>query len=239
MKHDDLPAGARLIYIVEDDPEVARLVARALRDFDFQPECFRTGDELMRQVKRTTPALCIVDLKLPDMDGMEVVRELRSKYNCGVLILTVRGDASDRILGLESGADDYVVKPFDPRELVARVRTILHRCQRFRAARQGRVACFTGWRFDPKCNALTAPDGRELSLSVAEVRMLWTFLNNPNRILTREQLLDERNISPFDRSIDVRISRLRHKLEADPHNPKLIKTVYSAGYLFAASVVWE
>jgi DNA-binding response OmpR family regulator len=239
MEHDDPPAGARLIYIVEDNPEVARLIVRALRDFDFQTECFGTASELLRQVKRKTPALCIVDLKLPDMDGMELVRELRSNYDCGVLILTVRGDAPDRILGLESGADDYVVKPFDPRELVARVRTILRRSQRSTAVREGKGARFAGWRFDPRCNALTAPDGRELSLSVAEARMLLTFLKNPNRILTREQLLDERNLSPFDRSIDVRISRLRHKLEADPHNPKLIKTVYSAGYLFAASVEWE
>jgi DNA-binding response OmpR family regulator len=229
------------IFVVEDEPEIARIVARVLADFGFAAECFRTGNELLRRLRTQTPDLCIVDLGLPDMDGLDLVRQLRSQYHCGVLILTGRGYTADRVMGLELGADDYIVKPFEPRELIARIRSVLRRCERngdgpTPAARS--VAEFGGWRFLAATNALIAPNGDEYSLSTAEAQLLRVFLESPNRILTREQLLGERDISPFDRSIDVRISRLRRKLEADPGNPKTIKTVYGAGYLFSASVHW-
>jgi DNA-binding response OmpR family regulator len=147
------------------------------------------------------------------------------------------------VLGLELGADDYIVKPFEPRELVARVRSILRRYQRAAPAEAGSgeqtVARFAGWAFDSGRHALIAPDGREVGLSAAEAGLLTTLLRRPNKILSREQLLGERDVDPFDRSIDVRISRLRRKLDDDPQNPKLIKTVYGAGYLFSAQVGWE
>lgn len=234
----DAPAS---IYLVEDEPDVARIVAKVLADFGYAAEWFRTGSELMRRVKASAPDLCIVDLGLPDIDGMDLIRQLRSDHACGVLILTGRGYTADRVMGLELGADDYIVKPFEPRELIARIRSILRRCERpaepvHATARS--IAEFSGWRFDASNNALHAPNAEEFSLSTAEAQLLQLFLERPNRILTREQLLGERDISPFDRSIDVRISRLRRKIEADPHNPKIIKTVYGAGYLFSTNVNW-
>jgi DNA-binding response OmpR family regulator len=227
------------VYIVEDDADVANVVRTVLRDFGFEIVLCRTASDLFHQVGCRVPDLCIVDLGLPDMDGMDVVRRLKEKCNCGVLILTGRDYVADRILGLELGADDYVTKPFDPRELVARVRSILRRIATHPggdAPGKNGFIRFDGWRFHADNNLLTAQDGREWSLSTAEAQLLKVFLSRPNRILTREQLLNDRDVSPYDRSIDVRISRLRRKLEIDPQNPKMIRTVYGAGYLFSAAM---
>jgi DNA-binding response OmpR family regulator len=231
----------KLIYVVEDDPQVARLIIGTLREFGFDPQWCRTGGEMLRHLRSEAPDLCIVDLGLPDMDGMEVVRSLRADPACGVLILTGRGHTIDRVMGLELGADDYVVKPFEPRELIARVRSILRRCShqhdKTTPARQ-QQAEFAGWHFDIGSNTLTCSEGQSTTLSTAESQLLRVFLEHPNRILTREQLLGERDLSSFDRSIDVRISRLRRKFNEDPQHPRLIKTVYGAGYLFSAQVTW-
>lgn len=240
--HGGVRERSATVYVVEDEPEVARLLAKILDDFGYVAECFRTGADLLLRVRARAPDLCIVDLGLPDVDGMDVVRELRGCHLCGVLILTGRGYTADRVMGLELGADDYVVKPFEPRELIARIRSILRRCEKAAEIAQtnGRnTARFSGWCFDMHRNLLFSPEDEEFSLSTAEAQLLRLFLERPNRILTREQLLGERDISPFDRSIDVRISRLRRKIENDPHNPKIIKTVYGAGYLFSTTVRWE
>ena len=231
-----------VIFVLEDEPDIARLICASLTEYGFRCEHLRTGHELLARAHGASPDLCIVDLGLPDMDGMQVVRELQDGTPCAVLILTGRNDLTDRVLGLELGADDYIVKPFEPRELVARVRSILRRYQRAaipEAVSERSSAHFAGWVFDSSRHALTAPDGRELSLSAAEAGLLATLLRRPNKILSREQLLGERDVDPFDRSIDVRISRLRRKLEDDPQDPKIIKTVYGAGYLLCAAVVWE
>lgn len=231
----------KYICIVEDDEDVARLLRSTLEGFDFETLLCCSAAELFRHIARRVPDLCIVDLGLPDMDGMDVVRQLQAQHDCGILILTGRGYVGDRIMGLEMGADDYVAKPFDPRELVARVRSILRRSRtvsRVDNRQESDVASFGEWRFNTSNNILTAQDGREWTLSTAEAQLLKVFLARPNRILTREQLLCEREVSPFDRSIDVRISRLRRKLEIDAQNPKLIRTVYGAGYLFSAEVHW-
>lgn len=241
MGTEPAAADTRPIFVIEDDAEVAQLVCRSLEQYGFHAEHLRTGRELRQRLHREAPGLCIVDLQLPDVDGMELVRELQDRHACGILILTGRHDLSDRVVGLEMGADDYVSKPFEPRELVARVRSILRRSAA--AAGPGRLghelARFSGWLFDIGRHRLTAPDGRELPLSAAEARLLHTLLENSNRILTREQLLQDRDLGPFDRSVDVRISRLRRKLEADPRDPQLIKTVYGAGYLMSTTVSWE
>jgi DNA-binding response OmpR family regulator len=155
------------------------------------------------------------------------------------MILTGRAHVSDRVMGLELGADDYVLKPFEPRELVARVRSILRRREASSSGNARQIAEFSGWSFNTSNNTLTAPDGEEQVISTAEADLLRAFVSSPNRILQREQLMGSRDLSPTDRSIDVRISRLRRKLEPNTDSPAFIKTVYGAGYLFLATVIWQ
>ena len=230
-----------LIFVVEDEADIARLIVGTLAEYGFCCETFGTGRALLARAKRMQPELAILDLGLPDMDGLQVLRELQEQHPCAALILTGRDGLTDRVLGLELGADDYLVKPFEPRELVARVRSILRRYQKAATPEPGGHSAvrFAGWHFDIGRLNLVADDGREVSLSAAEAALLQTLLKRPNKILTREQLIGERELDPFDRSIDVRISRLRRKLEDDPQDPKIIKTVYGAGYLLSAAVVWE
>lgn len=231
------------IVIVEDDADVARTIEQVLSDFSFRTDWCRNGAELLRALPSCAPDLCIIDLGLPDMDGLELMQRVRAQSSCGILILTGRAYVSDRVMGLELGADDYVLKPFEPRELVARVRTILRRLDSLpdstggTAARQ--IAAFAGWRFNVGNNTLHAPNGEQSVLSTAEANLLKVFVNNPNRILEREQLLGSRDLSSTDRSIDVSISRLRRKLEPDAGSRAFIKTVYGAGYLFLATVTWS
>jgi DNA-binding response OmpR family regulator len=230
----------KLIAIVEDDPDVARIIEQVLRDFGFRTTWSRSATDLLRRLRTLAPDLCIIDLGLPDMDGLEVMQRVRSQSACGIVILTGRAHVSDRVMGLELGADDYVLKPFEPRELVARVRSILRRREGIGDADGGarRIAEFGGWRFNLANNTLLSPDGEEHLLSTSEADLLKVFVRNPNRILQREQLMGIRDISPTDRSIDVRVSRLRRKLEPREDSPSLIKTVYGAGYLFLSSVNW-
>lgn len=228
------------IHILEDDPLVAATVSRVLEEYGFATRWFRTAGELLAAVARQSPPLAVIDLGLPDRDGMEVVRELRQTADCGVLILSGRDILSDRVLGLELGADDYVVKPFEPRELVARIRSILRR--RAHAAPGGqarRVAVFAEWRYDPASLTLISAAGGEEILGAAEARLLLCFLEKPKRVLSREQLAGSSDLAPFDRSIDVRVSRLRKRLNDDTQAPQLIKTVYGAGYVLPLSVRWE
>jgi len=229
---------AKLIAIVEDDPDVARIIEQSLKDFGFRTASCRSGGDLLRRLRSLAPDLCIIDLGLPDMDGIEAMQRVRAVTSCGILILTGRAHVSDRVMGLELGADDYVLKPFEPRELVARVRSILRR-REAAALPQMQVAEFGGWRFNLANNTLHAPHGEEHLLSTSEAELLKVFVSNPNRILQREKLMGTRDLAPTDRSIDVRISRLRRKLEPDPQSPAFIKTVYGAGYLFMATVEWS
>jgi DNA-binding response OmpR family regulator len=235
------PESARCIYLLDDDPDVCRLVRDTLHEFGFETFECHSATALRRLLLTRVPDLCIVDLGLPDADGMDIVRELQARYACGVMVLTGRGYLSDRVMGLELGADDYVVKPFEPRELVARVRSILRRHDVSSAPSpvRSQVAEFGGWRFVADANRLSSPGGQEWTLSAGESVMLLQFLQRPNRILDREQLCGDRDLSPLDRSVDVRVSRLRRKLESDPQHPKTIRTVYGAGYLLAAEVRWE
>jgi len=228
------------IHILEDDPLVAGTVARVLEEYGYATRWFRTAGELLAAVARRPPQLAIVDLGLPDRDGMDVVRELRQGADCGLLILTGRDILSDRVLGLELGADDYVIKPFEPRELVARIRSILRRRNPPAATNKDRrLASFDAWRYDPASLTLAAADGTEQILGAAEARLLQCFLEKPNRVLSREQLAGNSDLSPLDRSIDVRVSRLRKRLDDDTQSPRLIKTVYGAGYVLTARVRWE
>lgn len=238
------PSAQPRILVLDDEADIARIICAALAAYGFRCDHTATGRSFLQCAQQSPPDLAIVDLGLPDMDGMEVIRELQEQSPCAVLILTGRQDVTDRVLGLELGADDYLVKPFEPRELVARVRSILRRYLRSAAgesiaASAPRAALFSGWRFETCRHLLVAPDGLEVSVSAAEAGMLQALLKSPNRILTREQLIGERDLDPYDRSVDVRVSRLRRKLEDDPQSPRLIKTVYGAGYLFCSDVRWE
>ncbi|MEY4592423.1 MAG: hypothetical protein RIR18_1318 [Pseudomonadota bacterium] len=231
-----------LIFIVDDDREVARTIEMTLNSFSFATQHCRTAADLMRRLRTQSPDLCIIDLGLPDIDGMTLMQHVRNISHCGVLILTGRSHVSDRVMGLELGADDYMLKPFEPRELVARIRSILRRRQTVEtqsAQNTLLIAVFAGWQFNPANNMLRSSQGEEHVLSTAEADLLRVFLANPNRILQREQLLGGREIAPTDRSIDVRVSRLRRKLDGDGKHQEIIKTVYGAGYLLLASVRWQ
>ncbi len=232
-------ANAR-IMIVEDEPDVARIIEHVLTDFGFKSVWCRNAAELFRRLGAVAPDLCVIDLGLPDMDGLEVMRRVRAASACGILILTGRSHVSDKVMGLELGADDYVIKPFEPRELVARIRSILRRREPPEAA-PGRptIAAFGAWRFNVANNTLSDASGREQLLSTSEADLLKVFLERPNRILQRDALFGSRDYSPTDRNIDVRVSRLRRRLEGDGGGEALIKTIYGAGYLFAATVVWR
>ncbi|MGE5547691.1 MAG: response regulator transcription factor [Solirubrobacterales bacterium] len=232
------------IYLIEDDPDIRKLVAGVLEGYGYQVTAFGGGREARQAIRLEAPDLCIVDLGLPDMDGLTLVRELWEDVRFGVIILTGRGGTSDRVLGLELGADDYIVKPFEPRELVARVNSVIRRRDQLVAAAgtPGTArARFAEWTFDVGNLTLTADDGRVESLTAAEAALLLALVKAPKRVLSREQLQGpdmDRDDFPYDRSIDVRVSRVRKKIETDPKQPRLIKTVYGAGYLFAADVAW-
>lgn len=235
----DVPQGP--IYVLEDEPEIGRLICGTLKDYGFRAEHFTHGKAFLRRLKAAAPVLAIVDLGLPDGDGLQIIREAQGEADCAVIILTGRGHTSDRVVGLELGADDYIVKPFEPRELVARVRSVLRRFDRAREVpRSSGRARFGDWLFDIDAHTVIDAAGQATVLSTAEADLLKAMVKAPNRILSRSQLLDLRDeTDPFDRSIDVRISRLRKKIEADPQNPRIIKTVYGAGYMFCTAVEWE
>lgn len=229
------------IYVIDDERDICELVAQELTLFGYQVQTFSTGAQAGYAIKNKPPALCIIDLGLPDMDGMDLVRQLCDKNNVGVMILSGRNSVPDRILGLELGADDYIVKPFIPRELVARVNSLLRRLEKLEQPPQTtsqRQAHFGNCVYDPATLSLTNGDDSTVELSSAESELLLALLKAPKTILSRDQLLGE-NASPFDRSIDVRMSRVRKKIETDPKNPKLIKTIYGVGYMLTTDVSWS
>ena len=230
------------ILVIEDEAPIRRFLRIAVESAGFGFSEAGRGRQGIEMAATGAPDLVVLDLGLPDMDGMTVLQQMRGKHSCGLLVVTGRSDTHDRVMGLELGADDYVVKPFEPRELIARVRSILRRYPGqvvLPADPAQRVAEFAGWRFAPGSNTLTSPSGQQETLSTAEAQLLSVLLAHPNHILTREQLLGGRDVSALDRSIDLRVSRLRRRLEEDPQHAKLIKTVYGAGYLLAATVTWS
>lgn len=231
---------ATKILIVDDDSQIASSIESYLESFRFQCHSAKTATEFLRKLKQLNPAVCIVDLGLPDLDGMDLVREIKIQSSAGILILTGRSHVSDKVMGLEIGADDYMVKPFDPRELIARIKSILRRQITPQAhILREEIALFNGWRFNLGNNTLSASFSSDVVLSTGEAELLKIFVRNPNRILQRERLVVHRDLSPTDRSVDIRVSRLRKKLEADPLSKEVIKTVYGSGYLFLAKVEWE
>ncbi len=230
------------ILVVDDDPEIRRLLVDYLERNGFTPVAARDGREMRQALERHAVDLVVLDLTLPDADGLTLCRDLRASSNLPVLMLTARGEEADRIVGIEMGADDYLVKPFSPRELLARIKTILRRTRalppNMRPESQ-RCLAFAGWRLDTATRVLTAPDGVVVSLSGGEYRLLRILLEHPNRVLNRDQLTElihGRAADPYDRVIDVQVSRLRQRLRDDSREPQLIKTLRGEGYVLAALV---
>ena len=217
------------------------MLAEALEEAGFRTAGFSRATEFEAALGRLSPAICLVDLGLPDRDGLTLVHRLALEQGAAVIIISGRAQVQDRVTGLELGADDYIIKPFDPAEVVARVRAILRRGRAPRD-RQRTVARFSGWtaRFDSF--TLEAADGTTTGFSQAEGEVLRLFLENPNRLITRARMQESLGGTAgesFDRAMDVRVSRLRTKLGEDPRNPRLIKTIYGAGYIFLGRVEWE
>ena len=228
------------VLIVDDDPEIRGLLGDYLERSGFRVSRASDGREMRRILEASRPDLVVLDVMLPGEDGLSLCRDLRARSRLPVIMLTARGDELDRIIGLEMGADDYLAKPFNPRELLARINSVLRRARALPPA-QGpthRVR-FTGWTFDLAARQLTAPDGVLVSLSGTEFRLLSVFIEHPNRVLDRDQLMDltlGRESAPFERSIDVQVSRLRARLRDEGREPRIIKTVRNEGYVLAAPV---
>lgn len=229
--------------IVDDDPQIRELLCGYLADFGMTADGAADGNAMREARQRGDYDIVILDLMLPGEDGLTLCRELRAESQVPIIMLTARGEQSDRIVGLELGADDYVVKPFDPRELVARINTVLRRTRASHANGDGGEisdeVSFEGWRLNRTTRQLTSPDKLVVPLSNAEFRLLWAFIERPRRVLNRDQLMDAargKSAEAFDRSIDLLVSRLRQKLGDDPRTPALLKTIRGEGYLFDAQV---
>ena len=240
MQTRSLAAARRTVYIVDDEPAIGNLLLEALLQFEMEGKVFRTASQMLAALDLETPDACIVDLGLPDMEGMALINEIRRRSSVPIIVLSARGHSTDRVMGLELGADDYVVKPFDPREVVARIRSILRRSSDQSPARPGiDNARFEGWTYQPASHCLISPEGEETFLSTGEATLLEALLRAPKRVLSRDYLLEHggRDES-LDRSIDVRISRIRKKLNRKD-GPAHIRTIYGSGYMLACDVKWS
>jgi two-component system OmpR family response regulator len=228
------------ILVVEDDLETRTLIAKYLRNNDYNVTTANGGREMVRAMADNRVDLLIIDVMLPGEDGLSLCRKIRTGSQVPIIMLTARVDVVDRILGLEMGADDYLAKPFNPRELLARINAVLRR----KAAPQTVGASnsplnFQGWLIDFRLRELRNPAGARVAMTSAEFDLLRVFCERPGRLLSRDSLLDltqGRNAGSFDRSIDVLVSRIRRKIEPDPQDATMIKTVRSLGYVFTPGV---
>ncbi|HET9820703.1 MAG TPA: response regulator transcription factor [Burkholderiaceae bacterium] len=236
------------LAVLDDEPDITQLIARYFGAQGFRVTEVHRSAPLMELMRTDPPALVLLDLGLPGEDGLTVARQLREHFKCGLIIVTGRGDAIDKVVGLEIGADDYVTKPFDLRELLARCRAVLRRLEGTSAAAVAPHAAdepqrerlrFGRFEIDAAARRLLGPDGHEVALTSGEFDLLLTFCRHPGRVLSRDFLLDAtrgREAGPFDRTIDVQVGRLRRKLGDDPDNPAVIKSVRGAGYMLASTV---
>jgi len=228
------------LLLVDDEATLREPLAEYLSRQGFAVAQATSAADARSQLRQETPDLVLLDIMMPGEDGLSLCRHLVENRDLPVIMLTAKGEATDRIVGLEIGADDYVVKPFEPRELVARIRSVLRR-----ASRNGpppaddEAYLFEGWSLDPLKRRLTDPEGAVVAISSAEFRLLTAFLEHPRQVLDRDRLLDMvqgREAHLFDRAVDNQISRLRRKIEVDTRDPQLIQTVWGGGYIFAADV---
>ncbi len=228
------------IGIVDDETDITTLLANYLQSHGYRASQLHSGAALMALMKQDPPDLVLLDLGLPGEDGFSIARQLREHFRCGLVIVTGRGDAVDKIVGLEVGADDYVTKPFDLRELLARVKAVLRRTAPPSAPTPAReVFGFSGWSLDVGARRLTDAQGAETLLTAGEFDLLCALLRQAGRVLSRDALLAQtrgRDGGPFDRTIDVQVGRLRKKIEFEPEDPQIIKSVRGAGYVVVGPV---
>ncbi|SPF79780.1 response regulator transcription factor [Pseudoprimorskyibacter insulae] len=228
-----------LVTILDDEPAIRTMLADALQEAGYRTMTFARATEFEAALHRTTPDVCLVDLGLPDRDGLSLVHRLALELGASVIIISGRAQVQDRVTGLELGADDYIIKPFAPAEVVARVRARLRDPKVARP--RSETARFNGWVAHFDRYALVDDAGEETPFSHAEGEVLRLFLEAPKRLITRAHMQEQLGGAAgesFDRAMDVRISRLRTKLREDPKNPRLIKTIYGAGYIFLGDVSW-
>ena len=233
------------ILVVDDDPQITALLARYLADQGFEPICVSSGLEMREVLDNSRVDLVVLDVGLPDADGFELTREIRTTSSLPIIVLSIRSDTFDRVFGLEFGADDYVTKPFEPRELVARIRSVLRRTRAsaFEARKKAggdKVLRFGSWIMNLSRRTVEhADDGTLADLTSMEFDLLRAFTEKPRVVLTRDQLLSNARGDTTvvgDRAIDVHIMRLRKKIERDPANPTLIKTIHGIGYTLAEDI---
>jgi two-component system OmpR family response regulator len=230
------------ILIVDDDAEIRALLGAYLQKNGYRTTVAADGTAMWKALERGAVDLIVLDLMLPGEDGLTLCRKLRADADTPVIMLTARGEETDRIVGLEMGADDYIAKPFSPRELLARIKSVLRRYRSLPLnlrADAAREISFAGWHLDTVARHLVSADGVVASLSGAEYQLLKVFLSHPQRVLTRDQLMmlsKGHEADPLDRSVDIQVSRLRHRLHDDSANPTIIKTVRGEGYVLAVPV---
>lgn len=234
------------ILVVDDDPRILRLVGHYLQREGYTVRLVATVREAREQLSVLSPSLILLDVGLPGEDGFTFAREIRSQSDIPIIMLTGRVQTVDKVVGLELGADDYITKPFEERELLARIRSLL---RRYRTplppspkTTGGGIACFAGWRLDLTRHELFSPTGENVYLTSHEFRLLETFVLHPRHVLSRDALMDRvagRDWNPLDRSIDVLVAKLRKKIEPNPAQPTLIKAVRGEGYKFTTEVVIE
>jgi len=237
-----MPTAPPNILVVEDDRETRTLIAKYLRSNACNVTTANDGREMARAMADQRVDLLVLDVMLPGEDGLSLCRTIRSESQVPIIMLTARGEDVDRIVGLEMGADDYLAKPFNPRELLARINAVLRRqatAQTLSASNGATAHTFAGWRIDFRLRELRNPAGARVAVTSAEFDLLRVFCERPGRVLSRESLLDltqGRNAGSFERSIDVLVSRIRRKIESDPQDATMIKTVRSGGYMFTPTV---
>jgi Response regulators consisting of a CheY-like receiver domain and a winged-helix DNA-binding domain len=243
MDMTTLPATASHVLVVDDDPDVCSQVSEYLGRHDFRVTAVNSAKQMLEVIGSEAIDLLLLELRMRDDDGLRLTRNLRETSSMPIVVLSRLIEEADRVMGLELGADDYVIKPFSPRELLARIRAVLRRSQVEAAPPDRdqtlRAYRFAGWELNVRLHRLLSPEGQRIEISRGEFSLLYAFLSAPRRVLTRDQLLELSRLhcrEVYDRSIDVQIVRLRRKIEVDPTAPKLIKTERRVGYFFDEAV---
>ena len=233
-----------IILVVDDDVVICNLLDRYLTAAGYRVKTANNGEEMYRSIKIQAPDLILLDLKMPGKHGLELAKELRKDSDVGIIMLTGSDESVDKIVGLEVGADDYVAKPFDERELLARVRSVLRRVLQDDTAQNEdkSIVKFSDWILDLTAHELRSPAGEEVRLTSYEFQLLSTLVKNPNRVFSRDKIMENitgRDWNPLDRSVDILVLKLRNKIEEDPHKPIFIKTIRGSGYKFTARVKYS